>query len=71
MVEDNPLDLEIIKKKQDEDNDLSQTLARHPTWYCRKNISDVKDILCYTKSGNNAANWNIVLPRDLARPTIM
>ncbi len=25
MVEDNPLDLENIKEKQDEDNDLSQS----------------------------------------------
>ncbi len=31
MVEDNPLDLENIKEKQDEDNDLSQTLLKHPT----------------------------------------
>ncbi len=71
MVEDNPLDLENIKEKQDEDNDLSQSLMRHPTWYSCKNINDVNDILCYTKPGNNAANWKIVLPRDLIRPTIM
>ncbi len=31
MVEDNPLDLENIKEKQDEDNDLSQSLMRHPS----------------------------------------
>ncbi len=31
MVEDNPLDLESLKEKQDEDNDFSQSLARHPT----------------------------------------
>ena len=47
MVEDHPLDLENIKEKQDEDNDLSQSLLRHPTWYSRKNINDVTDILCY------------------------
>jgi hypothetical protein len=31
MVEDNPLDLENIKEKQDEDNDLQQSLTEHPT----------------------------------------
>jgi hypothetical protein len=71
MVEDNPLDLGNIKERQDEDNDLSQSLMRHPTSYSRKNIKDVNDILCYTKPGNNAANWKIALPRDLIRPTIM
>jgi hypothetical protein len=30
-VEDNPLDLENIKEKQDEDNDLQQSLTKHPT----------------------------------------
>ncbi len=55
MVEDNPLDLEI-KEKQDEDNDLQQSLTKHPTWYSRKNINDVGNIMCYTKPGDNAAN---------------
>ncbi len=32
MVEDNPLDLKNIKQKQDEDNDLQQSLTKHPTW---------------------------------------
>ncbi len=56
MVEDNLLDLENIKEKQDEDNYLQQSLSKHPTWYSRKNINDVDDILCYTKPGDNAAN---------------
>jgi hypothetical protein len=30
MVEDNPLDLENIKEKKDEDNDLQQSLTKHP-----------------------------------------
>jgi hypothetical protein len=71
MVEDNSLDLENIKEKQDEDNDLSQSLMRHPTWYSCKNINDVNDILCYTKPGDNTANWKILLQRDLIRPTIL
>jgi hypothetical protein len=70
MVEDNPLDLENIKEKQDEDNDLQQSFTKHPTWYSRKNINDVNNILCYTKPGDNAANWKIVLPKDLIVPTI-
>jgi hypothetical protein len=70
MVEDKPLDLEHIKEKQDEDNDLQQSLTKHPTWYSPKNINDVDNILCYTKPGDNAANWKIVLPKDLILPTI-
>jgi hypothetical protein len=71
MFEDNPLDLENIKEKQEEDNDLSQSQLKHPTWYSRKNINDVNNILCYTKPGDNVANWKIALPIDLIRPTIM
>ena len=66
----NPLDLENIKEKQDEDNDLQQSLNKHPDWYSCKNINDVNDILCYTKPGDNAANWKIVLPKDFIVPTI-
>jgi hypothetical protein len=69
MVEDNLLDLENIKEKQDEDNDHQQSLTKHPTWYSRKNIDGVNDILCYTKPGDNAANCKIVLPKDLIVPT--
>ncbi len=70
MVEDNPLDLENIKEKQDEDNDLQQSLTKHPNWYSHKNINDVNNILCYTKPGDNAATWKIVLPKDMILPTI-
>jgi hypothetical protein len=70
MVEDNPLDLENIKEKQNEDNDLQQSLIKHLNWYSRKNINDINDILRCTKPGDNAANWKIVLPQDLTLPTI-
>jgi hypothetical protein len=70
MVENNPLDLENIKEKKDEDNDLQQSLAKHPTWYSHKNINDIDNILCYTKPDDNAAKWKIVLPKDLIVPTI-
>jgi hypothetical protein len=52
MAEDNLLDLENIKEKQDEDNDLLESLTKYPTWYSRKNINDVNNILCYTKPGD-------------------
>ncbi len=70
MVEDNPLDLENIKERQDEDDILIQSTVKHPTWYSRKTIHDVEDILYYTKPGDNAANWRIALPEDLILPTI-
>ncbi len=59
MVEDNPLDLENIKERQDKDDRLTQSTVKHPTWYSRKTTNDVEDILCYTKPGDNAANWRI------------
>ncbi len=61
MVEDNPLGLENIKEKKGEDNDLSQSLLKHPTWYNCKNINDVNNILCYTKPGDYVANRKIAL----------
>ncbi len=47
-----------------------QSTVKHPTWYSRKTINDVEDILCYPKPGDNAANWRISLPEDLILPTI-
>jgi hypothetical protein len=45
MVEDNPLDTENIKEKQDEDNELQQSGTTHPEWYSRKTFNDVEDVL--------------------------
>jgi hypothetical protein len=70
MVEDNPLDLKNIKERQDEDDNPMQSTVRHPTWYSRKIINNVEDIPCYTKPGDNAANWRIALHEDLILPTI-
>jgi hypothetical protein len=70
LVEDNPLDFKNIKEKQDEDNDIQQSLRKHPTWHSCKNINDINNILCYTKPGDNAAKWKIVLPKDSIVPTI-
>jgi hypothetical protein len=49
---------------------IQQSLTKHPTWYSRKNINEVDDIQCYTKPGDNAVNWKIVLPNNLIVPTI-
>ncbi len=70
MVEDNPLDLGNIKERQDHDEKLMQLIVKYPEWYSRKTINDVDDILCYTKPGDNPANWKIALPEDLIKPTI-
>jgi len=56
MVEDNPLDIENIKEKQDEDNELQQLATRHPEWYSRKTFNDADNILCYTKPGDDSSN---------------
>ncbi len=70
MLEDNPLDIENIKEKQDLDNELQQSVTRHPDWYSRKNYHTVMNVLCYTKPGDNTANWKIALPKDLIGSTV-
>jgi hypothetical protein len=70
MVEDNPLDLENIKERQDHDEKLMQSTVQYQEWYIRKTIKDVDDILCYIKPGDYPANWKIALPEDLIKPTI-
>jgi len=70
MVQDNPLDVENIKEKQDEDNHLQQSVMRHPEWYSRKTFNDIADVLCYTKPGDDPSNWKVALPRELIGPTV-
>ncbi len=70
MAEDNPLDLENIKERQDHDEKIMQSTVKYLEWYTRKTINDVDDILCYIKPGDNPANWKIALPEDLIKPTI-
>jgi hypothetical protein len=70
MEEDNPFDIENIKEKQDEDNDLQQSATKHPERYSRKTLDQVTDILCYTKPGDNPSNWKIALPKELIKPTV-
>ncbi len=70
MVEDNPLDLENIKVRQDHDEKLMQLTVKYPEWYSCKTSNDVDNILCYTKPGDNPANWKIALPKDLIKSII-
>jgi hypothetical protein len=70
MVEDNLLDLENIKERQGHDENLMQSIVKYPEWYSCKTINDVEDTLCYTKPGDNPANWKIALPEDLIKSTI-
>ena len=70
MAEDNLLDLENIKERQDHDEKLMQSAVKYPEGYSCKSIINFEDILCYTNSGDNPANWKIPLPEDLIKPTI-
>ncbi len=69
MVEDNLLDLENIKERQDHDEKLMQSAVKYPEWYSHKSINVVEDILYYTKPDDNPANQKIALPEDLIKPT--
>ena len=57
MVEDNPLDLENIKERQDHDEKLMQSTVKYPEWYTRTTINNVDNILHYIEPGFNPANW--------------
>ena len=70
ILEDNPLDIENIKERQLEDNELQQSVIRHPEWFNHKTFNEVTDVLCYTKPGDNPANWKIALPSELINPTV-
>jgi len=72
MLEDNPLDIENIKEKQKLDNELQQSAIKHPEWYSQKKFNGVMNVLCYTKPGDDSANWKIkiALPKELIRPTV-
>jgi hypothetical protein len=70
MEEDNPLDIENIKEKQDQDDVLQQSAIRHPECYSRKNFPSVADVLRYTKPGAELNDWKIALPAELIRPTV-
>jgi hypothetical protein len=43
--------------------------VKYPEWYSHKSVNDVENILCYTKPGDNLANWKTVLLEDLIKPT--
>ncbi len=62
MIENNPLNLETIKEKQDQDADLQQSATRHPEWYSRKDINSIANVICYTRPNDNPSNWKIPLP---------
>ncbi len=49
MAEDNPLDIENIKEKQDEDNDLQQAANKHPEWYIQRPLIRLQTY-CATQS---------------------
>ena len=70
ILEDNPLDIENIKERQLEDNELQQSVIRHPEWFNHKTFNEVTDVLCYTKPGDNPSNWKIALPSELINPTV-
>jgi hypothetical protein len=42
MVEDNPLDLENIKERQDNDEKLMQSVVKYPEWHNCKSINNLK-----------------------------
>jgi hypothetical protein len=69
MAEDILSDIENVKEKQDEDNDLQQAATKHPEWYSCKTFDQVAGVLCYVKPGDNPSNWKTALPKELIRPT--
>jgi len=70
MIDKNPLNIENIKEKQDQDADFRRSATRHPEWYSRKDINSFANVSCYTKPNDDPSNWKITLPNKLIEPTI-
>jgi hypothetical protein len=70
MIENNPLNMENIKEKQDQDADLQQSATRHPERYSHKNINSITNVLCYNRPNDNLSDWKITLPKGLIEPTV-
>jgi hypothetical protein len=56
MIENNPLDIENIKKQQDADDALLQQGTKCTDCYTHKCIGTVDNILCYDKPGDPPNN---------------
>jgi hypothetical protein len=69
-LNNNPLDLENIKERQDHGEKLMQSAVKYPERYTHKAINNVGNILYYTEPGDTPANWKIALSEDLIQPTI-
>ncbi len=70
MIDNNQLDMEIIKKLWDADDALLQHAPKCVDQYMHKRIGMVYAILCYVKQGDSPNNWKIALPENLLQPTI-
>ena len=70
-IENNPLNMEVIKNKQSQDSDLERWKNKYPNEYFYTNIGDVRDILCHCKPGKDKKeHWKIVLPSSMLKSTI-
>jgi transposase InsO family protein len=67
---DNPLDMETIKEEQEKDEILKKRVQKYSDRYTTKRISNVDDIICHIKPGDDKSNWKIALPQSLLLPTI-
>ena len=62
ILEENPLNCQLLAEKQQEDNYLLALQIRFPDQYVNKTLDpDVRDIVCYIKPGNLPTQWRIEL----------
>ena len=52
-MEENSLNIEIVKEQQIQDEDLQKWINKYPDQYFYTNIGDAEDVLCYCKPGKD------------------
>jgi len=68
---DNPLNLEWIREKQQEDTSLLEKLHTYPERYMYREFDDDINIICHVKPGDDAeTQWKIALAQNMLQPTI-
>ena len=67
MIRDeNPLNIENIKKEQTNNNDLAEYQAKYPNRYLTKNIGDVPTVMVYVRpSDDPETQWKNCSPTKL------
>ena len=71
IEDEHPLDMEVIKERQQADEVLLKRVKAYPNQYLTKQLATVTDILCHVKEGEDPkTQLRIALSQDMIEPTV-